>query len=95
MTCFFYKAISIGRLSTTIIGVYPIKHIGGLSTIFSEHMSNEKNIEGWSNYIIGVCPIKLKQKSFVLETVFIHSKRMCEGVGEDSRHAARHVIIHA
>ena len=57
-------------------------------------MSNEKNIGGWSNYIIGVCLIKLKQKSFVLEIVFIHGKRMCEGVGEDSRHGARHVIIH-
>ena len=53
-----------------------------------------KNIRGWSNYIIGVCPIKLKQKYFVLEIVFIHGKCMCEGVDEDSRHEARHMIIH-
>ena len=53
-----------------------------------------KNIGGWSNYIIGVCPIKLKQKCFVLVTVFIHEKCMCEGVGEDSRHGAKHMIIH-
>ena len=26
----------------------------------------------------------LKQKAFVLKTVFIHDKCMCEGVGEDS-----------
>ena len=26
----------------------------------------------------------LKQKDFVLKTVFIHDKCMCEGVGEDS-----------
>ena len=53
-----------------------------------------KNIRGWSNYIIRVCPIKLKQKCFFLETVFIYGKSMCEGVGEDSRHGAKHVIIH-
>ena len=29
-----------------------------------------------------------KKKSFVLETVFIHRKCMCEGVGKDSRHRA-------
>ena len=37
-----------------------------------------KNIGRWSNIIIGVCPMKLscalKQKSFVLETLFIHDK---------------------
>ena len=35
-----------------------------------------------------------KKKTFVLETVFIHGKNMCEGVGEDSRHRAWHVDIH-
>ena len=35
-----------------------------------------------------------KKKKFVLETVFIHDKCMCEGVGEDSRHEAWHVDIH-
>ena len=35
-----------------------------------------------------------KKKSFVLETVFIHGKCMCEGVGEDLRHGAWHVDIH-
>ena len=37
-----------------------------------------KNIRGWSNIIIRVCPMKLsrelKQKSYVLEIVFIHGK---------------------
>ena len=41
---------------------------------------------------MGVCLTKLKEKYFVLETVFIHGKRMCEGVDEDSRHGTRHVI---
>ena len=31
---------------------------------------------------------------FVLETVFIPGKCMCEGVGEASRHGACHVNIH-
>ena len=31
---------------------------------------------------------KKKKKTFVLETVFIHGKCMCEGVGKDSRHGA-------
>ena len=35
-----------------------------------------------------------KKKSFVLETIFIHGKCMCEGVCEDSRHGAWHVDIH-
>ena len=35
-----------------------------------------------------------KQKSFVLKTVFIHGKCMCEGVSEDSIHGAWHVDIH-
>ena len=34
------------------------------------------------------------KKSFVLKTVFIYGKYMCEGVGEDSRHGACHVDIH-
>ena len=29
-----------------------------------------------------------KKKYFVLETVFIHGKCMCEGIGEDSRYGA-------
>ena len=29
-----------------------------------------------------------QKKSFVLKTVFIHGKCMCEGVSEDSRHGA-------
>ena len=37
---------------------------------------------------------KKKKESFVLKTVFIHGKCMCEGVGEDSRHGAWHVDIH-
>ena len=28
------------------------------------------------------------QKSFVLKTIFIHGKCMCEGLGKDSRHGA-------
>ena len=32
--------------------------------------------------------IYIINKSFVLETVFIHGKCMCEGVDEDSRHGA-------
>ena len=35
-----------------------------------------------------------KKKSFVLKTVFIYSKCICEGVGEDLRHGAWHVDIH-
>ena len=35
-----------------------------------------------------------KKQTFVLETIFIHGKCMCEGVGEDSRHGAWHVDIH-
>ena len=35
-----------------------------------------------------------KQKSFVLKTIFIHGKCMCEGVSEDSRHETWHVAIH-
>ena len=53
-------------------------------------------IEGLSNgFISGGCPMGFsiggssngfqKQKSFVLKTVFIHGKCMCEGVNEDSR----------
>ena len=34
-----------------------------------------------------------KQKYFVLKTVFIHGKCMCEGVDEDSRHGAWHIVI--
>ena len=41
------------------------------------------------------CPMSFKnKKSFVLKTVFIHGKCMCEGVSKDSRHGARHVDIH-
>ena len=35
-----------------------------------------------------------QQKSFVLKTVFIYGKCMCEGVGEDLRHEAWHVDTH-
>ena len=35
-----------------------------------------------------------KKKSFVLKTVFIYGKCMCEGVGEDSRHGVWHVDTH-
>ena len=46
-------------------------------------------------YDIGGCPMSFqKQKSFLLKTVFIHGKCMCEGVGEDSRNGAWHVDIH-
>ena len=35
---------------------------------------------------IGGCPTSFKnKKSFVLKTVFIHGKCICEGVSKDSR----------
>ena len=37
--------------------------------------------------------LPLKTNIFCLETVFIHGIRMCEGVGEDSRHGIEHVDI--
>ena len=46
--------------------------IGGLSKIYIGGLSN-----GFQ-----------KEKSFVLKTVFIYGKCMCQGVGEDSRHGA-------
>ena len=46
------------------------------------------------NFDIGDCPMSFqKQKSFVLKTVFLHGKCMCEGVGKDSRHGVWHVDI--
>ena len=56
-------------------------------------------IEGLSNgFISEGCPVGFsigglsngfqKQKSFVLKTVFMHGKCMCERVGKDSRHGA-------
>ena len=36
---------------------------------------------------------KQKKNKFVLETILIHGKCMCEGVGEDSIHGAWHVEI--
>ena len=35
-----------------------------------------------------------KKKPFILETVFIYDKCMCERVSEDSRHGAWHMDIH-
>ena len=65
----------------------PMNVIGGLSNKFiSEGCSMGFPIGGSSNGF-------QKQKSFVLKTVFIHGKCMCEGVGEDSRHGAWHVEI--
>ena len=62
--------------------------IGGLPNRFiSEGCPMGFFIRGSSNGI-------QKQKSFVLKTVFIHGKCMCEGVDEDSRHRAWHVDIH-
>ena len=62
--------------------------IGGLSNGFiSEGCPMGFSIGGSSNGF-------QNQKSFVLKTVFIYGKCMCEEVGEDSRHGAWHVNIH-
>ena len=61
--------------------------IGGLSNEFYRRLFQWFYIGGSSNGF-------QKQKSFVLKTVFIHCKCMCEGVGEDSRHGAWHLDIH-
>ena len=62
--------------------------IGGLSNGFiSEGCPMGFSIGGLSNGF-------QKQNFFVLKTVFIHEKCMCEGVGKDSRHGAWHVDIH-
>ena len=62
--------------------------IGGLSNGFiSEGCPMSFSIESSSNGF-------QKQKSFVLKTVFIHGKCMCERIGKDSRHEAWYVDIH-
>ena len=66
----------------------PKSFIGGLSNGFiSEGCPIGFSIGGPSNGF-------QKQKSFVLKTVLIDGKCMCEGVDEDSRHGAWHVDIH-
>ena len=53
---------------------------------------NKIHIGGLSNVFKSEgCP-QIKQ-IFCLETVFIHGIRMCEEVGEDSRHGIGHVDI--
>ena len=58
-----------------------------------------KNIRGWSNYIIGVCLIKLRQKSFVLETVSymanacVRELLRTRGMGQGCDHSCRNMHI--
>ena len=87
----------IGGLSNNIIRVCPINYIEGLSNNIIEvcpinyigELSNKFGYQRMSNEFS-----KKKNISFILETIFIHGKCMCEGVGEDSRHGAWHVDIH-
>ena len=88
----FYRRIIQQMLSEgcpmNVIRGFPMSFIGGLSNRFiSKGCPMGFPIEGSSNGF-------QKQKYFVLKTVFIHGKCICEGVGEDSRHGTWHVDIH-
>ena len=57
--------------------------IEGLSNKGFLEMVQWLDTRRWSNgLILGGGPVDLKQKAFVLKTVFIHDNCMCEGVGE-------------
>ena len=70
--------------------------IGGLSNEFYRRLIQQIYIGGLSNgfHYQRFVQWFQKKKSFVLKTVFIHGKCMCEGVGKDSRHGIWHVDIH-
>ena len=92
LSCEFYWRV----VQRMLLEGCPMSFIGGLSNIFIlqgcpmgffyRRLVQRIYIGGLSNGF-------QKQKSFVLKTVFVHSKRMCEGVSEDSRHEAWHVDI--
>ena len=47
------------------------------------------------NFNIGDCTLSVQKQKNILfwKQIFIHGKCICEGVGKDSRHGARHVDI--
>ena len=58
--------------------------IGGLSNKEFSEMVQWFDTRRWSSgLILGGGPVDLKQKAFVLKTVFIHDNCVCGGVSED------------
>ena len=74
-----------------MLGNHPTIHVGEAHKFF-RRVIQQIHLGGLSNIFISEgCP-QIKQ-IFFLETIFIHSISMCEGVGEDSRHEIGHVDI--
>ena len=74
-----------------MLGNRPTIHVGETHELF-QRVIQQIHFRGLSNVFISEgCP-HLK-KIFCLETIFIHDKCMCEGVGEDSSHEIGHLDI--
>ena len=74
-----------------MLGNSPTIHVEEAHELFRK-VIQQIHFGGLSNVFISEgCP-QLKQ-IFCLETIFIHGKCMCKGVGEDSSHGIGHIDI--
>ena len=74
-----------------MLGNRPKIHVREAYELF-RRVIQQIHLGGLSNVFISEGFLHLKQ-IFCLETIFIHGKCMCEGVGEDSSHGIGHVDI--
>ena len=74
-----------------MLGNRPTIHVGGAHELF-RIVTQQILLGELSNIFISEGYPQIKH-IFCLEKVFIHGIRMCEGVGEDSRHKIGHIDI--